>query len=261
MDDKYGIELDLITDGFKKKINQIKKEINDTFDPNDITGLKINNKPLENYITKIKVVRTELGKFSKMKNIEPPKINTENVANNIQTPKVNTENIENATKAIENNVQKIEPIQSRFSKCIDKIKQGFSKIKSETIDIDVEDAELDLLEYKISELEEKLQNAGKLHLSTKEIIETKAKLEKLNSEYDRLIENEDESSSKGKNAFNSLGNGIEKTMSKIKRFALSLFSIRSIYSLLSRASSAYMSQDTALANKMQAVWVRLRSYT
>lgn len=54
-----------------------------------------------------------------------------------------------------------------------------------------------------------------------------------------------------------MGNGIEKAVSKIKRFALSLFSIRSIYSLLSRASSAYISQDTALANKMQAVWVGL----
>ena len=247
----------MITDGFNKKINQIKKEINDTFDPNDITGFKINNKPFEDYIVKIKKARTELGKFSRIKNIESPKINTENIANNIQTPKVNTENIENATKTIEDNVQKIEPIQSRFSKCIDKIKQGFSKIKSERIDIDVEDAELDLLEYKISELEEKLQNAGKLHLSTQEIVETRAKLAKLNSEYDRLIEKEDESSSKGKNAFNSLGNRIEKTMSKIKRFALSLFSIRSIYSLLSRASSAYMSQDTELANKMQAVWVGL----
>ena len=38
---------------------------------------------------------------------------------------------------------------------------------------------------------------------------------------------------------------------------MSLLSIRGIYSLLSKASSAYMSQDTELANKMQAVWVGL----
>lgn len=246
MNEKYGIELDLITDGFNKKINQIKKEANsikETFDPNDISGIKINNKPLEDYIIKIKGARTELGRFSKIKNI--------------QTPKIDASNVENATKTLEESITKIEPIQNSFNKQIDKIKQGFSSIKSKPIEIDVEDAELDLLEYKISELEEKLQNAGKLHLSTKEIVETRAKLAKLNSEYDRLIEKEDESSSKGKNAFNSLSNGIEKTMSKIKRYALSLFSIRSIYSLLSRASSAYMSQDTALANKMQAVWVGL----
>lgn len=246
MNEKYGIELDLITDGFNKKINQIKKQadtIKEAFDPNDVSGLKINNKPLEDYIIKIKSARTELGKFSRIKNI--------------QTPKIDTNNIENATKTIEESATKIEPIQSRFNKVIDKIKQGFSSVKSKPIDIDVEDAELDLLEYKISELEEKLQNAGKLHLSTKEIVETRAKLEKLNSEYDKLIQKEDESASKGKTAFNSLQNGIEKTVSKIKRFALSLFSISSIYSLLSRASSAYIAQDTTLANKMQAVWIGL----
>lgn len=246
MNEKYGIELELITDSFNKKINQIKAQadsIKEAFDPNDTSGIKINSKPLEDYIIKIKGARTELGKFSKI--------------NNIQTPKIDTRNIENVTKEIEENTAKLEPISSRFNKVIDKIKQKYSSIKSEPIDIDVEDAELDLLKYKISELEEKLQNAGKMHLSTKEIIETRARLEKLNNEYDRLITNEDESSSKGKTAFNSLSNGIERTVSKIKRFALSLFSISSIYSLLTRASSAYMSQDTTLANKLQAVWVGL----
>lgn len=246
MNEKYGIELELITDGFNKKINQIKAQadsIKETFNPNDISGIKINNKPLDDYIVKIKGARTELGKFSKI--------------NNIQTPKIDTRNIENITKEVEQTTAKLEPISNRFNKVIDKIKQKFSNIKSEPIDIDVEDAELDLLKYKISELEEKLQNAGKMHLSTKEIIEARAKLEKLNNEYDRLIANEDESSIKGKTAFNSLSNGIEKTVSKIKRFALSLFSISSIYSLLSRASSAYMIQDTTLANKIQAVWVGL----
>lgn len=249
MDEKYGIELDLITGSFDKKINQIKKQIDSVFDPGDISGMKINNKPLDDYIVKIKGARTELGKFSKIKNIE--------------TPKIDTKNIENITKTIEESTSKVEPITNRFNECINKIKRNFSNVKSTpiNIDIDVQDAEIDLLKYKISELEEKLQNAGKMHLSTKEIVETRAKLEKLNNEYDRLISKEEESSSKGKNAFNSLGNGIEKTMSKIKRFALSLFSIRSIYSLLSRASLAYMSQDTALANKMQAVWIRIRSYT
>jgi len=245
MNEKYGIELDLITGSFDKKINQIKKQIDSTFDPNDISGMKINNKPLDDYIVKIKGARTELGKFSKI--------------NNIQTPKVDTASIENITKTIEESTSKVEPITNRFNECINKIKRNFGNVKSEpiNIDIDVEDAEIDLLKYKISELEEKLQNAGKMHLSTKEIVETRAKLAKLNIEYDRLIQKEDESSSKGRTAFNSLQNGIEKTVSKIKRFALSLFSIRSIYSLLSRASSAYMAQDTTLANKMQAVWIGL----
>lgn len=246
MNEKYGIELDLIMDSFNKKAESVKKtakSIQQAFNPNDISGMKINNKPLEDYILKIKGARTELGKFSKIKTMEAPQINTES--------------LENATQKIKESTEKIEPISNRFNKVIDKIKNGFNSINNKPIEIDVEDAELDLLEYKISELEEKLQNTGKLHLSTKEIIESKAKLAKLNNEYDKLINKESESSSKGNVAFNSLNNGIGKAISKIKMFALSLFSIRTVYSVLSRASSAYLSADTSLANKLQAVWVGL----
>ena len=47
---------------------------------------------------------------------------------------------------------------------------------------------------------------------------------------------------------------------KIIRLGLSLFSIRSAYALVSRASSAYLSQDTKLAQKLQSVWVGLGSF-
>lgn len=52
----------------------------------------------------------------------------------------------------------------------------------------------------------------------------------------------------------------KKMGSSIKRFALSLVGLRSIYSLVSRASSAYLSQDTELAEKLQSVWVGLGSF-
>ena len=61
---------------------------------------------------------------------------------------------------------------------------------------------------------------------------------------------------KTNSSVNALAKGIDKTTSKIKRFALALFSIRSIYSLVSKASSAYLSQDTELADKLQACWSR-----
>lgn len=52
----------------------------------------------------------------------------------------------------------------------------------------------------------------------------------------------------------------EKFIKKLKRLALSLFSIRTAYSLVSKASSAYLSQDTELAEKLQSVWVGLGSF-
>lgn len=46
----------------------------------------------------------------------------------------------------------------------------------------------------------------------------------------------------------------------LKRFALSLFSLGSIYALVSKASSSYMSNDLELSKKLQSVWVGLGSF-
>ena len=58
----------------------------------------------------------------------------------------------------------------------------------------------------------------------------------------------------GKSAGNGLtsmfGNGIKS----LKRFALSLFGIQSIWRVLSKATSTYMSQNKELTSKIQGVW-------
>ena len=54
-------------------------------------------------------------------------------------------------------------------------------------------------------------------------------------------------------------NGYNRGIRSVKRFALSLFGIQSIWRVVSRASSAYLSFDTDLANKIQANWVALGS--
>ena len=51
--------------------------------------------------------------------------------------------------------------------------------------------------------------------------------------------------------------GLKNLTGNIKRFGLALLSIRSIWALVSRASSAYLAQDTELAGKLQSVWVGL----
>lgn len=56
---------------------------------------------------------------------------------------------------------------------------------------------------------------------------------------------------------NKMSKGFDKVGNKVRRFALALFSIRSIYALASRASQAYLSQDTALAEKLQSAWAGL----
>lgn len=54
-----------------------------------------------------------------------------------------------------------------------------------------------------------------------------------------------------------IGRGFDSLTKKISRYALSLFSLGTIYSLVSRASSAYLSQDVELTNKLQSAWVGL----
>lgn len=61
--------------------------------------------------------------------------------------------------------------------------------------------------------------------------------------------------------FDSFKEGAKETVGSLqktmKKFALSLFGIQSMYRLVSKASSAWLSQDTELAEKMQNVWVGL----
>ena len=74
------------------------------------------------------------------------------------------------------------------------------------------------------------------------------------------IKNSIQQTNKGMNSFSA---NIKKTfnsgIASIKRFALSLVGIHSIWRGVSRASSAYLSQDIELSNKLQAVWVGLGS--
>lgn len=58
----------------------------------------------------------------------------------------------------------------------------------------------------------------------------------------------------GRGAGSSLSGMFGKGIKSLKRFALSLFGIQSIWRVLSRASSAYMQQNTELASKMQSIW-------
>lgn len=56
---------------------------------------------------------------------------------------------------------------------------------------------------------------------------------------------------------NTIINGFQNSLKSIKNFAFQLLSLRGIYGLVRKASSAYMSQDTELANQMQRTWASL----
>jgi len=131
------------------------------------------------------------------------------------------------------------------------------------------DAQYKQLEQKLKAQQKKLEKLLQIKASGKgfakgdinsEIQQTQASVESLSNKMIDLrlkvknTGNETDGMSQ-KTDFN-----FKKMGSSIKRFALSLVGLRSIYSLVSRASSAYLSQDTELADKLKSVWVGLGSF-
>lgn len=117
------------------------------------------------------------------------------------------------------------------------------------------DAQIKNLENKLNDVEASLQMASedKTLFSTREIEEMEAEAEKLRNQIGQLRGDFKEQTIE-------TDKGFERNISKIKRLGLSLFGIRSAYALVSRASSAYLSQDTELAQKLQSVWVGLGTF-
>lgn len=155
----------------------------------------------------------------------------------------------------------LEIIMQKFNEKINKVKKAFKGIEDKKVHVGIDGAELELTKVKMKELQDLLDlNAKKPFMSYEEVLKTRVQLEKLNSQYQKLSNNQDKMNAKSSIGFNEMAKGADKITSKMKRFALSLFSIRSIWALVSKASSAYLAQDTELANKLQSVWSRTWCY-
>lgn len=92
-----------------------------------------------------------------------------------------------------------------------------------------------------------------------------ADFEKVNNSAEKVKENVDEIGKKSKNAdkevrkvassTSSLEKGMKKVINSVQRFTLSMIGVQSIWRVLSRSTSAYISKDIELSNKLSAVWV------
>ena len=153
----------------------------------------------------------------------------------------------------------LELVTNKFKEKMQQIKSSFSSLTDKKININANTAQLDYLKYQISEITEKLQNTQKFGLKFGDTVKLEAQLEKLTNQYNKLIGKQRELSTSSALTNANLTKGLDRMTSKIKRFGLALLSIRSIYALVSRASSAYLAQDTELANKLQSAWIGLGS--
>ena len=213
---KIKIKINVDIESVKNVAKKLEKNLKDVFNPNDISGLKINGievviKDITGYskaIEKLVAKKEQLNKFKKndlenqvsLSKIDGAKENNVNNGNEIVEKEIdNNAQIEPKQKSLnlwdilKQKIQAIKP-------CIENFRASLSSLSS--------NKELELIKYKISEVEEKLQNAkeGKIYLSTKEIIETEAELTRINRE-----KKEFESSGKG-NAFAGILNSVKKIM-------------------------------------------------
>lgn len=114
------------------------------------------------------------------------------------------------------------------------------------------DKQAEYLKVKIDDIRYKLQKAD-MGFEVGDTFKLEAQLEKLENQYSKLQAKQEETSA-------GLTKGMEKGIKSFKRFGLALFGIHSIWRIVSRASSAYLQQDTETANRLQAVWVGLGSF-
>lgn len=123
---------------------------------------------------------------------------------------------------------------------IEELKKQISELKTFTDSLSQQEIASGFYSSQFSELQEKESTLNRLQSA----------LEDTNEEAIEVSHNFDDL---GKN----LGNAFDKASSKARRFVLSLFSIRTIWALISRASQAYLNQNENTANQIEAIWTYL----
>lgn len=176
----------------------------------------------------------------------------------------------------------LELIMQKFNEKINKVKNAFKGIEDKKIDMskqviidnltkefELAHKQAEMLRNKLKTLNAEMSRMQSWQIGTKPYVKLQNEIEKTNLQFEKASIKVDNLNGKlnalkvpnlstGISESTSLlTKGLEKMTSKIKRFGLSLFSIRSIWALVSKASSAYLAQDTELADKLQSVWASL----
>ena len=184
------------------------------FDPNDTTGMTINGKEFE--IKKItgysNAIMNLTGNLKKLENTSESVKMPE-----IKTPKFKITGYTGNVKEFENTNPDVKSFNlwETLRAKIEQIKPVIQQFKQSLGSVGTNSKELELVKYKISEIEEKLEKAknGKIHLNTKEIIEAEAQLERLNNKKEKM---EKGNSGKG---FSTIFSNIGKVIPKMNEMS------------------------------------------
>lgn len=136
-----------------------------------------------------------------------------------------------------------------------------TKIDNKTFEeqINQTKAELERLEQNFKDV----ANMNVFEGQEEDLKELKLQIEKTSNKLTDLTQKQaalDGLGKTGEKAGDKTSKGFQKGASSLKRFALAIFSIQSIYALVSKASTSYLEQDIVLAEKLRNVWVGLGSF-
>lgn len=134
-----------------------------------------------------------------------------------------------------------------------------TRLETKSVDAQIKELE-NKLEIMTKTLETENQIDIKLRMSDDERLKLESDIEKTKNKIISLKQTMEKAEDSGNKMNNNLSKGFEKGSKSLKRFALSLFSVGSIFAAVSKASSAYLSENEELANKLQSVWVGLGSF-
>lgn len=134
-----------------------------------------------------------------------------------------------------------------------------TELDTKSIDAQVTKLEKDL-ETMVKALETDMEIPVELRMNEDERLKLESDIEKTKNRIISLKESVQDVGNETDKTTVKVSKGFKKGTTTLKRFALSLFGIHSLYRLVSKASSAYLSQDTELAQKLQNVWIGLGSF-
>lgn len=129
-------------------------------------------------------------------------------------------------------------------------------LDTKSVDAQVTKLEKDL-ETMVKALETDMKIPVELRMSEDEKLKLENDIEKTKNRIISLKESMQDVGNEADKTSTKISKGFKKGSTTLKRFALSLFSVGSIYATVSKASSAWLSQDTELAQKLQNVWIGL----
>lgn len=134
-----------------------------------------------------------------------------------------------------------------------------TELDTKSIDAQVTKLEKDL-ETMVKALETDMEIPVELRMNEDERLKLENDIEKTKNRIISLKESVQDVGNEADKTTAKVSKGFKKGSTTLKRFALSLFGIHSLYRLVSKASSAYLSQDTELAQRLQNVWIGLGSF-